>query len=47
MTEEPLEVVDSSGLTDANWADINRLKRTFAEGGQKALSKGMATLSED
>ena len=47
MTREPLEVVDSSGLTDANWADINRLKRTYEEGGQAALSKAMAELSED
>jgi hypothetical protein len=47
VTREPLEVVDSSGLTDANWADINRLKRTYEEGGQAALSKAMAELSED
>lgn len=40
-------MVDSSGLTDANWADINRLKRTYEEGGQQALSKAMADLSGD
>jgi hypothetical protein len=47
VTDESLEVVDSSGLTDANWADINRLKRTYEGGGQAALSKAMAELSED
>src|SRR4051812_29227590 len=47
VTRESLEVVDSSGLTDANWADINRFKRTYEEGGQAALSKAMAELSED
>lgn len=40
-------MVDSSGLTDANWADINRLKRTYNEGGQAVLSKAMAELGED
>jgi len=36
---EPLEVVDSSGLTDDDWAKINRLRHLHEERGFKALSK--------
>jgi hypothetical protein len=41
-----LEVVDPSGLTDADWADINRLKRLYETGGRNALSKALAELGE-
>ena len=41
MGDEDFEVEDPSGLTDADWAEINRLKRTLEEGGQKALSEAM------
>jgi hypothetical protein len=30
---EPLEVVDSSGLTDDDWAKINRLRHLHESGG--------------
>jgi hypothetical protein len=35
---EPLEVVDSSGLTDDDWAKINRLRHLHESGGSKALA---------
>jgi hypothetical protein len=35
--DDELGVVDSTGLTDADWAEINELKRAHKEGGQKAL----------
>jgi hypothetical protein len=35
-----LEVVDTTGLTDADWAEINKLKNAYA-GGQKALSAAL------
>ncbi|SIO55906.1 hypothetical protein SAMN05443247_08153 [Bradyrhizobium erythrophlei] len=47
MTEEPFEVVDSSALTDADWAEINKLRRAYEEGGGKALSKAMEKLAKD
>ena len=43
---EPLEVVDSSGLTDDDWAKINRLRHFHESGGSKALSKGFDELAE-
>ena len=48
MTDKPfdLEVVDPSGLTDANWAEINRLKSLYETGGRNALSKALAELGE-
>jgi hypothetical protein len=42
-----LEVVDSSDLTDTDWAEINRLKLAYENGGQEALSKAMDALAED
>jgi hypothetical protein len=41
---EPLEVVDSSGLTDDDWAKINRLRHLHESGGSKALSKALDEL---
>jgi hypothetical protein len=43
---EPLEVVDSSGLTDDDWAKINRLRDLYESGGSKALSKALDELAE-
>jgi hypothetical protein len=43
---EPLEVVDSSGLTDDDWAKINRLRHLYESGGSKALSKALDELAE-
>ena len=47
MTDEPFEVVDSSNLTDADWAEINKLQRTYKDGGKKALNKAIAALATD
>jgi hypothetical protein len=44
---EPLEVVDSSGLTDDDWAKINRLRHLHESGDSKALSKAFAELADD
>jgi hypothetical protein len=41
MSDEPFEVVDPSDLTDADWAEINKLKKAYEIGGQKALSKAL------
>jgi len=48
VTDKPidLEVVDPSGLTDADWAQINRLKSLYETGGRNALSKALAELGE-
>ena len=48
MTDKPidLKVVDTSGLTDADWAEINRLKSLYETGGRNALSKALAELGE-
>jgi aryl-alcohol dehydrogenase-like predicted oxidoreductase len=47
MPDEPFEVVDPSGLTDADWAEINKLQRVYKEGGKRALNKAMAVLAKD
>jgi hypothetical protein len=47
MKEEPFEVANATGLTDADWADINRLKQIHKQGGSKALSKAMDELYKD
>ena len=41
------EVANVTGLTDADWADINRLKQIHKQGGSKALSKAMDELYKD
>jgi hypothetical protein len=39
-------VVDASGLSDADWAEINRLRRVFESGGTKEWSKAVKALCE-
>ena len=41
-----LEVGDASGLTDGDWAEINRLRAFTKTGGRNALSKGLAELGD-
>src|SRR6266404_8032172 len=36
--DDPFEVVDPSGLSDADWAEINKLQRVYKEGGKRALN---------
>jgi hypothetical protein len=41
---EPPEIADTSSLTDADWAEINKLKRAHESGGSKALSLALEDL---
>ena len=41
----PLEIVDTSSLTDADWAEINKLQRAYQHG-EKAFSKTLYELGE-
>jgi hypothetical protein len=47
MSDEPFEVVDQSGLTGADWVEINKLKAAFASGGERALDEAMGELAKD
>jgi hypothetical protein len=47
MADDPFEVIDSSGLTDADWAEINKLQQAYKEGGKRALNKAMAAVAKD
>jgi hypothetical protein len=42
-----LGIADTSLLTDSDWAEINKLKRAYDEGGSKALSKALEELKKD
>ena len=44
---DDLGVADASGLTDADWAEINRLKRAYDDGGDKAFSKALKELDDN
>jgi hypothetical protein len=43
----PLEVVDTSSLTDADWAELNKLKAAYENGGVEALSGALEKLAAD
>jgi hypothetical protein len=43
--DDPLEVADSSHLTDADWAEINKIKRAYESDGMKGLSKAVNELA--
>jgi hypothetical protein len=43
---EPLQVVDSSGLTDDDWTKINQLRHLHESGGCKALAKAFDELAK-
>jgi len=45
--DEPFEVTNSTGLTDADWAEINKLRQAFEKGGPAGVSKAMAKLAKD
>ena len=45
--DDDLGIVNSSGLTDVDWAEINKLKSTYGSGGQKALSAALDALIKD
>jgi SOS response regulatory protein OraA/RecX len=44
---DDLGIADTSWLTDSDWAEINKLKRAYDEGGSKALSKALEELKKD
>jgi hypothetical protein len=39
----PLEVADSSKLTDAEWSEINKLRRAYEKGGDKERRRGTSS----
>lgn len=46
MKNEPLEVVDSSGLLDGDWAEINRWRKVLLESGLDGLAVTIDALSD-
>jgi 5,10-methylenetetrahydrofolate reductase len=44
---DDLGISDTSLLTDSDWAEINKLKRAYDEGGSRALSKALEELKKD
>jgi hypothetical protein len=42
-----LEVVNSSGLTDADWIGINKVRRAYERGGWDAFWSELETLGDD
>jgi hypothetical protein len=48
MTEwDDLKIEDTSGLTDADWAEINKLRNAYKNGGKKALTDAWDQLAKD
>jgi hypothetical protein len=41
------ELADPSALTDADWAELNKLKTAYEKGGPKAFSKAFEQLKKD
>jgi hypothetical protein len=44
MDRDEFEVVDSTGLTDADWLEINHLKKVHKQGGERALDEALSVL---
>jgi hypothetical protein len=44
MKEDPLEIADSSGLSDADWAEISKLRMTHERADTPALEKALRDL---
>jgi hypothetical protein len=42
-----LRIEDASGLRDADWAQINKLRRALEHGGDKALQRALTDLKKD
>jgi hypothetical protein len=51
MADEPPnpldDIKDTSGLTDADWDQINKLRAAYESGGQKALSAAFDEMAHD
>jgi hypothetical protein len=43
---DELGTMDTSGLTDADWAEINKLRRAWETEGTKALTKKVLELDQ-
>ena len=46
MTDD-FEVQDTSGLTDADWAEINKLRKAYEAGSRKAVDLALKKLAKD
>jgi hypothetical protein len=44
---DDFEVQDTSGLTDADWAEINKLRKAYEAGGRKAIDLALKKLAKD
>jgi hypothetical protein len=44
---DDFEVQDTSGLTDADRAEINKLRKTYKRGGRKAVGLALEKLAKD
>src|SRR5215472_9906906 len=44
---EDLAIQDTTGLTDADWAEINKLRNAHKKGGAKAVGRAMQQLAKD
>lgn len=48
MTEpDDLEIQDTSGLTDADWAEINKLRKAHRSGSRKTYEAALEELAKD
>jgi hypothetical protein len=45
--DEELGIADTSGLRDADWVEINKLRDAYRTGGQKALRDAWRKLTDD
>jgi hypothetical protein len=46
MSEGPFQMENPSGLTDADWAELNKLKKAYDDGGQRGLNEAMENLAK-
>ena len=46
MTDD-FEVQDTSGLIDADWAEINKLRKAYEAGSRKAVDLALKKLAKD
>ena len=44
---DDLEVVDSSGLMDADWTEIKKLQKVYKSGSRKAFAVALEQLAKD
>ena len=42
-----MEIADTANLTDADWAEINKLKAAYEKDGQRGLSNALGKLADD